>query len=70
MCRQAWDLEVEDGERWVELLAWGIFTDRVVRHPGGDPERHTASGVGYGLERMAMQRYGIDGIRMVEVASV
>jgi RNA polymerase sigma-70 factor, ECF subfamily len=70
MCREAWDLEVEEGDRWVELLAWGIFSDRVVRHLGGDPDRQTASGVGYGLERLAMLRYGIDDIRKVEVASV
>jgi RNA polymerase sigma factor (sigma-70 family) len=70
MCRQAWDLEVEEGDRWVELVAWGIFSDRVVRHLGGDPDRQTAAGVGYGLERLAMLRYGIDDIRKVEVASV
>ena len=42
----------------------------IVRHLGGDPERHIAVGVGYGLERLAMLRYGIDDIRRVEVASV
>ena len=70
MCTQAWDLEVEDDGRWSEVLAWGIYTDRVVRHLGGDPERHLAVGVGYGLERLAMLRFGIDDIRKVDVASV
>src|SRR5687768_2837871 len=70
MCRQAWELEVEEDGRWVEALAWGIFTDRIVSHLGGDPARHIAVGVGYGLERLAMLRYGIDDARKIEVASV
>jgi len=70
MCVQAWELEVEDDGRWVETLAWGVFTDRVVRHLGGDPAVHTAIGVGHGLERLAMLRYGIDDIRKIEGARV
>ncbi len=70
MCRQAWELEVEDDGQWVEALAWGVFTDRIVSHLGGDPARHVAVGVGYGLERVAMLRYGIDDARKIEVASV
>jgi RNA polymerase sigma-70 factor (ECF subfamily) len=70
MCSQAWDLEVDVDGQWSEVLAWGVFTDRIVSHLGGDPTRHTAVGVGYGLERMAMLRYGIDDIRKIDVASV
>jgi RNA polymerase sigma factor (sigma-70 family) len=70
MCTQAWEIEVEDEGRWFEVLAWGVFTDRIVRHLGADPERHTVVSVGYGLERLAMLRYGIDDIRRVEIASV
>jgi phenylalanyl-tRNA synthetase alpha chain len=70
MCSQAWELEVEDDGRWFEVLAWGIFTSSIVRHLGGDPDVHTAVGVGYGLERLAMLRYGIDDIRKIEVARV
>ena len=51
-------------------LAWGVFTDRIVEHLGADPTRHTAVSVGYGLERLAMLRYGIDDIRRVEIATV
>jgi RNA polymerase sigma factor (sigma-70 family) len=67
MCKQAWELEIEDEGRWLEILAWGVFTDEIVAHVGGDPARHTAIGVGYGLERLAMVRYGIDDIRKVDV---
>ena len=70
MCTQAWELEVDDDDRWSEVLAWGVYTDRIVRHLGGDPARHLAVGVGYGLERLAMLHFGIDDIRKVDVASV
>ncbi len=70
MCSQAWELAAEEDGHWFELLAWGVFTDRIVRHLGGDPSRHRAVGVGYGLERLAMLRYGIDDIRKIETANV
>jgi phenylalanyl-tRNA synthetase alpha subunit len=56
--------------RWSEVLSWGIFTDRIVSHLGGNPDLHTAVGVGYGLERLAMLRYGIDDIRKIGVARI
>lgn len=70
MCTRAWELEVEENGEWIEVLAWGVFTDRIVAHLGADPARHTAMGVGYGLERFAMLRYGIDDIRKIDVARV
>jgi RNA polymerase sigma-70 factor (ECF subfamily) len=70
MCRQAWQLEVENDGQWSEVLAWGIFTDRIVSHLGGNPARHSAAGVGVGLERLAMLRYGIDDARTIDAASV
>jgi RNA polymerase sigma factor (sigma-70 family) len=70
MCSEAWELEVEEDGQWSEVLAWGVFSDRVVSHLGGDPARHRAVGVGYGLERLAMQRYRIHDIRKIDVASV
>jgi phenylalanyl-tRNA synthetase alpha chain len=70
MCSQAWELEVDVDGQWSEVMAWGIFSDRIVTHLGGDPSRHVAIGVGYGLERIAMLRYGIDDARKIDVASV
>jgi|RhiMetdeSRZDD1v2_1073273.scaffolds.fasta_scaffold05030_4 RNA polymerase sigma-70 factor, ECF subfamily len=70
MCSQAWELGVEVDGRWFEVLAWGVFTDKIVRHLGGNPDVHAAIGVGYGLERCAMLRYGIDDIRKIERARV
>ena len=70
MCSQAWELAVEHDGQWFEVLAWGIFTDRIVSHLGGDPKRPHGGGRRYGLERLAMLRYGIDDIRKIDVASV
>ena len=70
MCTQAWDVNVDDHGRWLELMVCGVFTDRIVAHVGGDPSIHTAVGAGYGLERMAMLRYGIDDIRKMDVSNV
>jgi RNA polymerase sigma-70 factor (ECF subfamily) len=55
MCSQAWELEIDDDGRWFEVLAWGVFTDKIVRHLGGDPAVHT---------------YRIDDIRKIEAARV
>lgn len=70
MCARAWELAVDDNGQWTEVMAWGAFTDRIVRYLGGDPARHAAMGVGYGLERFAMLRYGIDDIRKIDLAQV
>jgi RNA polymerase sigma-70 factor (ECF subfamily) len=70
MCSQAWELQVEMDGQLHEVAAWGVFTDRIVRHLGADPERHAAVGAGYGLERLAALRYGIDDIRKIETATV
>jgi RNA polymerase sigma-70 factor (ECF subfamily) len=70
MCSQAWEIEVDNDGQWSEVIAFGVFTDRIVEHLGGDPQKHTAIGVGYGLERLAMIRYGIDDARKVEATRV
>jgi RNA polymerase sigma-70 factor, ECF subfamily len=70
MCAQAWELEVEMDGQLHEVIAWGVFTDRIVRHLGADPARHVAVGAGYGLERLAALRYGIDDIRKIDSATV
>jgi len=70
MCSDAWDVDVEQHGRWWEVLAFGVFSDRIVEHLGADPATHTAIGAGYGLERVAMLRYGIDDIRKMDVSRV
>jgi RNA polymerase sigma factor (sigma-70 family) len=70
MCEQAWELELEHEGHWYEALACGVFTGKILRHIGGDPARHIAVGVGYGLERLAMLRYDVDDIRRIDVMHV
>ena len=70
MCSQAWELEVEVDGQLHEVMAWGVFTDRIVRHLGADPARHIAVGAGYGLDRLAALRFGIDDIRKIDSATV
>ncbi len=68
--KQAWVFEVEEDGRWCEVLGCGVYADRIVRHLGGDPARHSAIAIGYGLERLAMLRFGIDDIRKVDAATL
>lgn len=74
MCARAWSLDVrrdEGGhETWVELMAWGQYADWVLRGIGADPQRQIALGAGFGLERCAVLRYGIDDVRKVAAAKV
>jgi phenylalanyl-tRNA synthetase alpha chain len=70
MCTQAWELEVEFDGDWKELLAWGVYTPSIVRRIGANPDLVSAVGVGYGLERLAMVRYGIDDVRKIELARI
>ncbi len=70
MCARAWSLDVRHEHEWVELLAWGKYADWVLRALGADPARHVAFGAGFGLERAALLRYGIDDIRKVASARV
>jgi RNA polymerase sigma factor (sigma-70 family) len=70
MCRQAWELGIERHGTSLEVLAWGIYNDAIVRHLGGDPARDIAVGLGCGLERLAATRYDIDDIRRIELAKV
>jgi RNA polymerase sigma-70 factor, ECF subfamily len=65
MCASAWSLDVRSADQWVEVMAWGIYVPELVRVLGGDPARHCAMGAGYGLERLASLRYGIDDVRKI-----
>ena len=70
MCSKAWEMEVDVDGQLHEVMAWGVFSDEIVRHLGADPARHVAVGAGYGLERLAALRYGIDDIRKIESATI
>ncbi len=49
MCSQAWQLEVDDDGHWFGVLAWGVFTDRIVKHLGGEPRAPTTTTAALGV---------------------
>jgi RNA polymerase sigma-70 factor (ECF subfamily) len=70
MCARAWSLDVHRDGAWIELMAWGEYADWVVRAIGADPKRQVALGAGFGLDRAAALRFGIDDIRKLAAARV
>jgi RNA polymerase sigma-70 factor (ECF subfamily) len=70
MCARAFSLDVRHEDQWIELMAWGEYADWVLRALGVDARQHTALGAGFGLERIAALRHGIDDIRKVATARV
>lgn len=50
---------------WIELLGCGMVHPRVLSMSGVDPARHSGFAFGMGLERIAMQRYGITDMRLL-----
>jgi phenylalanyl-tRNA synthetase alpha chain len=51
---------------WVELLPCGLVHPNVLRLSGIDPEQWGGFAFGLGLTRLAMMRYGIDDIRLMQ----
>ncbi|HEU0142516.1 MAG TPA: phenylalanine--tRNA ligase subunit alpha [Bryobacteraceae bacterium] len=51
---------------WVELLPCGLVHPNVLRMSGIDPEEWNGFAFGLGLTRLAMMRYGIDDIRLLQ----
>jgi phenylalanyl-tRNA synthetase alpha chain len=50
--------------RWVELGGCGMVHPNVFKAVGIDPETHTGWAFGFGIERIAMRKYGINNIRL------
>jgi phenylalanyl-tRNA synthetase alpha chain len=51
---------------WVELLPCGLVHPNVLRMSGIDPDHWGGFAFGLGLTRLAMMRYGIDDIRLLQ----
>jgi phenylalanyl-tRNA synthetase alpha chain len=51
---------------WVELLPCGLVNPNVLRMGGIDPEQWNGFAFGLGLTRLAMMRYAIDDIRLLQ----
>lgn len=50
---------------WIEVLGAGMVHPKVLAAGGFDPERVSGFAFGWGVERVAMLRYGIDDIRLL-----
>jgi len=53
------------GEGYIELLGCGMVHPKVLKMSGIDPEVYSGFAFGMGLERIAMQRYGITDLRLL-----
>src|SRR5438876_652961 len=52
------------GKQWLEIAGCGMVHPQVFENVGYDPEIWTGWAFGFGIERIAMIRYGIDDIRL------
>ena len=57
------DVLSESG-KWLEILGCGMVHPNVLKGVGVDPEEFTGYALGFGVERLAMLRYGIDDLRL------
>ncbi|MDR0978412.1 MAG: phenylalanine--tRNA ligase subunit alpha [Lachnospiraceae bacterium] len=53
------------GEGWIELLGCGMVHPNVLRSCNIDPEEYSGFAFGFGVERIAMAKYGIDDMRLL-----
>lgn len=51
---------------WVEFMGSGMVHPNVLKAGGIDPEIYTGWAFGFGVERLAMMRYGINDIRLFQ----
>jgi phenylalanyl-tRNA synthetase alpha chain len=52
------------GKEWLEIAGCGMVHPQVFENVGYDPEEWTGWAFGFGIERIAMIRYGINDIRL------
>jgi len=57
------DVWFEDKQRWIELGGCGMVHPNVLTACGIDPEVYSGWAFGFGIERIAMRKYGITDIR-------
>jgi len=55
---------------WIELLPCGMVHPVVLRHGGVDPDQFSGFAFGLGLTRLAMMKYGIPEIRLMNSGDV
>jgi phenylalanyl-tRNA synthetase alpha chain len=58
------DVWFEDKHRWIELGGCGMVHPNVLKAVNIDPEEYSGWAFGFGIERIAMRKYGITDIRL------
>lgn len=58
------DVWFEDKQRWIELGGCGMVHPNVLKAVNIDPEIYPGWAFGFGIERIAMRKYGINNIRL------
>ncbi len=53
------------GEGWIELLGCGMVHPNVLKNCGIDPEVYSGFAFGFGVERIAMAKFGIEDMRLL-----
>lgn len=53
------------GEGWIELLGCGMVHPNVLKNCGINPEEYSGFAFGFGVERIAMAKFGIDDLRLL-----
>lgn len=59
------EVDVQVGEKWLEVLGAGMVHPEVLRRGGIDPETYTGYAWAFGVERLLMIEYGIPDIRLL-----
>ncbi len=55
---------------WIELMGSGLVHPEVLRMSGIDPTIYSGFAFGFGIERLAMIKYGINDIRLFHASSI
>jgi phenylalanyl-tRNA synthetase alpha chain len=55
---------------WIELLGAGLVHPHVLSMSGIDPKEYSGFAAGFGIERLAMIKYGINDVRLFHSASI
>jgi len=58
------DYRITKGTGWLEIMGCGMVDPEVLRASNIDPEEYSGYAFGMGIERIAMNRFGITDIRM------
>jgi len=55
---------------WIELLGSGLIHPNVLKASGIDPKTYSGFAFGFGIERIAMIKYGINDIRLFHASNI